>query len=631
MDQKRLIEILNNIKNVKIGVIGDFCVDAYWLLENGNTEYSIETGKKTLAVTKQKYSLGGAGNVIWNLVDIGIAKAYAFGIIGDDLFGREMINLLKKLNVETDGMIVQDNAWDTPVYSKPYIGLDEQERIDFGRFNKISGGSEDRLMDKIFSVIDSLDALIINQQLKNGIYSDKIINELNRLFIKKSDKIFLMDSRNKNDRFSNVIFKINGTEAARLCGENAEISESISPAQLEKYAEKIYEKANRPVFISRGGRGLVYYNGKEFNCIPGILINKKIDTVGAGDTMASAITACLSAGAGINESAEIANLAAGVTIQKIQVTGTASPSEITEIHEFADYIYHPELADDYRNSRYYKNSEIEIINDSLKLGNIKHVVFDHDGSISTLRQGWEDIMEPVMIKSILGKEYNTINEEMYQRAKKRVNEYIDQSTGIETILQMHALVDIINEFAVIPKSEVLTPIQYKEIYNEELLNKVNHRLDKFRNNELDVSDFTIKGVLEFLELLKKNGIKMYLASGTDKQDVIREAEALGYAHYFEGHIYGSTGDITKNVKRMVIENIITGNNLSGDSLAVFGDGPVEIREIKRRGGIAVGIASDEVRRYSMSLNKRSRLIKSGADFIIPDFSQAGKLFKMLFD
>jgi rfaE bifunctional protein kinase chain/domain len=630
MEKQRLIDILHKIKNVKIGVIGDFCVDAYWLLDDGNPEYSLETNKKTFAVIKQKYSLGGAGNVIWNLADLGIEKAYAFGVIGDDLFGREMINLLNKLNVDTNGMITQAKDWDTPVYSKPYLGFDEQERIDFGRYNKISTDTEKKLLEIFESEINKLDAVIINQQLKQGIYSESIIKSLNDIIMQKPEKIFLLDSRNKNDRFYNVVFKINGTEAAKLCGEDAEISESIALTDLERYSKQIYQRAKRSVFISRGSRGIVYFDGNKFDSIPGIQINKKTDTVGAGDTVASAITACLSVGVSISEAAEIANLSAGVTVQKILVTGTANQTEIIDMHENANYIYHPELADDYRNSKFHKETEIEIINGYIQHGNIKHVVFDHDGTISTLRQGWEDIMEPVMIKSILGKQYNTINEEMYQRVKKRVNEYIDQSTGIETIVQMHSLVEIINEFGFIPKDEVLSPIQYKEIYNTELLNKVNKRLIKLKNNELDVSDFVVKGILKFFDLLKNNDIKMYLASGTDTMDVMREAESLGYAHYFEGRIYGSIGDITKNVKRIVIEKIISSNKLDGNSLAVFGDGPVEIREVKRRGGIAIGVASDEVRRYSLSLNKRSRLIKSGADYIIPDFSQSDKLSDLLF-
>jgi hypothetical protein len=81
---------------------------------------------------------------------------------------------------------------------------------------------------------------------------------------------------------------------------------------------------------------------------------------------------------------------------------------------------------------------------------------------------------------------------------------------------------------------------------------------------------------------------------------------------------------------MVIEKIMTENNLHGSELAVFGDGPVEIRECSKRGGIAVGTATDEIRRHGLNPEKRTRLIKAGAHIIVPDFSQKDKLIKLLF-
>ena len=238
-------------------------------------------------------------------------------------------------------------------------------------------------------------------------------------------------------------------------------------------------------------------------------------------------------------------------------------------------------------------------------------------------------MEPMMIKAILCKSYVTVNEETYQRVKKRVKEYIYQSTGIETIVQMQSLADMVKEFGIVPDKEILTPIEYKQLYNDALMKKVNYRIQKLNAGELEVNDFIIKGAIDFLELLKKNNIKVYLASGTDAQDVRREAESLGYAHYFGEHIYGSLGYKSTNAKRQVIESIIEKNNLRGNQLAAFGDGPVELREVKKVGGIAIGIASDEIRRYGINQIKRSRLIKAGADIIIRDYSASKKLFDML--
>ena len=81
---------------------------------------------------------------------------------------------------------------------------------------------------------------------------------------------------------------------------------------------------------------------------------------------------------------------------------------------------------------------------------------------------------------------------------------------------------------------------------------------------------------------------------------------------------------------MVIESIIRDNNLKKFEFAVIGDGPVEIREGKKKSGIAIGVASDEKKGYGLNLNKRRKLINAGADIIIPDFSEYQALLSFLF-
>ncbi len=628
MNKSRLFEILERIKNTNVGVVGDFCLDAYWQLDTSPPELSLETGKPTQAVVKQRYSLGAAGNIVNNLVDIGTGKVYAFGVTSDDLFGRELLLQLKKQHVETSGIIIQNTGWDTSVYAKPYLGMEEQNRIDFGRFNIISADAERRLIEQIKRNIPNINALIINQQLSTGIYSSNLVNSLNEIAAKYPEKIFILDSRNRSSEFFNMICKLNASEAARVCGKDHDSSEFISIDELKNYARQIIEQPHKAVFITRGRRGILMYDSQRFTEIPGIQILKKIDPVGAGDTTVSAIAVVLASGGTFEEASIVSNLASSVTIQKLQQTGTASPEELADMWENADYVYRPELADDTRRAKILKDSEIEIVAYEATFSRIEHAIFDHDGTISTLRQGWEDIMEPVMVRSILGDHYETAEEQIYQLVLKRVREYIDQSTGIETIHQMHALVEMVQEFGFVPKDKVLDSFGYKKIYNDALMKLVSYRINRLKSGELSISDFTIKGVTQFLEILYNHGIKLYLASGTDREDVVREVESLGYAHLFEGRIYGYTGNAAVNTKRIVVESIIRENKLYGLQLACFGDGPVELRETKKQGGIAIGVASDEIRRYGLNLTKRNRLIKAGADLVIPDFSQYEKLIQM---
>ena len=164
MTHDRLTGLLTQLRRTRIGVIGDFCLDAYWQLDTGRPGLSIETGKPTRAVRLHRYSLGGAGNVVSNLVDLGVMNVYGFSVISDDIFGREMISQLRERNVDTYGMVAQSEGWDTPVYAKPYLDAEEQERIDFGRWNSILPECEVKLAGALRTIAPNLDALIVNQQ-----------------------------------------------------------------------------------------------------------------------------------------------------------------------------------------------------------------------------------------------------------------------------------------------------------------------------------------------------------------------------------------------------------------------------------------------------------------------------------
>jgi sugar/nucleoside kinase (ribokinase family)/phosphoglycolate phosphatase-like HAD superfamily hydrolase len=550
--------------------------------------------------------------------------------VGDDIFGRELRRQFHELNVDTKHLVIQKENFDTVTFGKPYLEDKEQPRIDFGFFNKRAAETDKELLEGITDALQKADALIMNQQVPGSITNESFIDQANALFEKYTDKIVLLDSRHFGHKFKNIYRKTNDLEAAQLNNVDVKLDDVLTLADVNKYALSLYKQFNKPVFLTRGPRGIITVDSDGIHEVPGIQLLKKLDIVGAGDTVTSALALCLGAGLGPAEASEFANLAAGVTVQKLYQTGTASGSEILEIGKDTDYIYQPELASDRRGACYFEDSEIELCYESIPFGRIKHAVFDNDGTISTLRQGWEQIMAPVMVKAVLGDKYETADEILYHKVKSRVADYIDKSTGIQTIIQMEALVEMVREFGIVTDDDILDKFGYKEIYNDALMEQVNRRIEKYKRGELDINDYTIKGALEFLKAMKDKGIKLYLASGTDRQDVIAESEALGYAQLFDGGVYGAVGDITKYSKKMVIEKIMAENNLQGPELVVFGDGPVEIRECRKRDGIAVGVASDEIRRHGLNIEKRTRLIKAGAHLIVPDFSQHDALIKLLF-
>jgi phosphoglycolate phosphatase-like HAD superfamily hydrolase len=422
---------------------------------------------------------------------------------------------------------------------------------------------------------------------------------------------------------------LNEREVMKASGKPVEATVAVALEDLVQRAQNLCERWKSPLIVTRGERGCLVFPDDEPRQIFGLHLPGPTDPVGAGDTFSSALAAIISTGASLTEAASMANIAAAVTAQKLFQTGTASRDEILELGSKADCVFYPELAQSPHRARFVNESEIEMITEQLPALNIRHAVFDHDGTISTLREGWEKIMEPMMIKSIFGKQHGTADEMIFHRVRNGVRELIDRTTGIQTISQMGELVHLVRHFGFVPEGEILSPSEYKSIFNEELIALVNARLAKLDSGELAISDFTLKGAVPFLRALKEEGVLLYLASGTDEEDVKREAERLGYADVFDNRIYGSIGEVAKDAKKVVIERIFNEVGGAADQLAVFGDGPVEMREAKRRGAVAIGVASDELRRFGMNPGKRSRLVRAGAGVLVPDFSQWQKLWEVL--
>ena len=630
MKKQQLQKILEDITAVKIAVVGDFCLDAYWFIDEAMSEISVETNLATRPIRQQRYALGGAGNVASNLAAMKIKDIRAFGVIGTDPFGAEMLRIMKKTGIETGSLLIQEELWHTHTYAKPYVNEKESNRVDFGNYNQLSEKTADHLITNLLAEIPQVDIILINQQVPSGIHTDYFRKRLLEVIRKLPEKLFIIDSRHFNDYYTGAIRKMNDTEAMRLCGMSKNPDEVVLHSEVVAAAGMLYERFRKPLFITRGSKGSLAIDQSGITEVPGLLILSKVDTVGAGDSYLAGAAAALAAGYDMGFAAALGTFVAGVTVQKLFQTGTATPEEILSIGQDPDYVYAPELAEDIRQAQYFMNTEIEIIHTWEKKPLIRHAIFDHDGTISTLREGWEQIMAPMMIKAILGDRFMEADEALYQKVYTRVHDFIDRTTGIQTLVQMKFLLDLIREFGCVPPDKMLDQFGYKQVYNEELLKMVQERERKLQRGELSIEDLTIKNAIVFLQKLHDAGIQLYLASGTDLQDVKNEARVLGYHHLFGDRIYGAVGDVAVEAKKMVLNRILdTIGESAFSSVVTFGDGPVEIRETRKRGGLTVGIASNEQKRFGLNEHKRSRLIKAGADIVVPDFSQSQYLLSLL--
>lgn len=252
---------------------------------------------------------------------------------------------------------------------------------------------------------------------------------------------------------------------------------------------------------------------------------------------------------------------------------------------------------------------------------IRFALFDFDGTISTIRQGWEDIMVPMMVEMICGGPCDD------PEVRREVEAYVDESTGIQTILQMEWLAEAVRRHGRV--AHPLDAQAYKAIYNARLLRPVRDRLDRLSRGILSPGDLSIAGSIGFVRALYERGLTLFLASGTDEAYVRNEAEHLGIAPFFRGGLFGALRTFQEYSKEKVIRRILQEHDLHGEGLMVVGDGPVEIRHARAAGAVAVGVASDEIRRRGWNERKRERLIRAGAHLLIPDFEQADHLLDLI--
>ncbi|HMO64382.1 MAG TPA: HAD hydrolase-like protein [Verrucomicrobiota bacterium] len=249
---------------------------------------------------------------------------------------------------------------------------------------------------------------------------------------------------------------------------------------------------------------------------------------------------------------------------------------------------------------------------------IRHVLFDFDGTLSLIREGWPEVMVPLFAELL-----PPLPGESAAEREHLAFEDIMRLNGKQTIYQMIQLADRIRERGGTPGE----PLDYKHEYLRRLNLRIAGRVAALREGRLRPDDLLVHGSRRLLDLLAARGLTLHLASGTDEVYVRQEAELLGLNPYFGPRIYGAQDNYRSFSKKLVIGRILAENGIPGENLLAIGDGYVEIENTKQAGGLAVAVASDEAHNGSgrMDAWKRQRLLGVGADVVVPDYRDAEAL------
>lgn len=325
MNFKSVVESFNS---KRILIVGDVMIDAYML---GNVNrISPEAPVPIVSLKKQEERLGGAANVAINIVAMG-AKAIICSVIGDDRSGRKMVELLNENNISSAGIVFSKDR-DTTIKTRVIGNNQHLLRIDAEHTHDLNQIEENQLIEKVSELINNqeIDALIFEDYNK-GVLTEKVINSITEIANDKGIPT-TVDPKNKNFfAYKNVtLFKPNFKELKEGVGFNFTVDQK---EEFEKAITLLEANLNNKIsFITLSEHGVFIKDSNDKFFIPAHIRNIA-DVSGAGDTVISLATLCLTANLPLKWIAEISNLAGGLVCEKSGVVSIDKNQLIEEVEK----------------------------------------------------------------------------------------------------------------------------------------------------------------------------------------------------------------------------------------------------------------------------------------------------------
>ncbi len=267
---------------------------------------------------------------------------------------------------------------------------------------------------------------------------------------------------------------------------------------------------------------------------------------------------------------------------------------------------------------------IEFLNPDSSRRVFRAVLFDFDGTLSLIREGWADVMVGMMTERLRGMGLMRASEPDERAGLERL---VMALNGAPTIRQMEAFAEEVRRRGGRPDD----PWDYLRDYLDRLTAVVRDRWAALESGAASADAWVVPGAHGLLAELRDRGVPLFVASGTDLDHVEREAGLLGLAGFFPTGINAPKDNDPAFSKAAVIDRILRELRIGGEELLGFGDGVVETTEVKKVGGVAVGVASSPhgSRPGIVNPDKQARLLAAGADLIIPDYSDPVALVRRL--
>lgn len=268
----------------------------------------------------------------------------------------------------------------------------------------------------------------------------------------------------------------------------------------------------------------------------------------------------------------------------------------------------------------------EVVNSSIRRGPFRAALFDFDGTLSLIREGWPRIMVGMMVDHLRAM---GLVREPEPALWVHLDHLVMELNGAPTIRQMEVFTEEVRRRAGMPaEAEV-----YLAEYTGRLMIAARERWRGLESVADCTASWVVPDAHAILANLRDRGVVLHVASGTDYAHVAHEAHLLEIDSFFPCRINAPRDNSAAFAKADVIARVLAEGDIRGQDLIGFGDGVVETREVKRAGGVAVGVASSEpgTGRGIVNAEKRARLIAAGADLIVPDYSEQEELVRWLWN
>jgi len=331
--QNEFESIARRYPNLRVAIVGDYCLDRYLEIDPRKSETSIETGRPVYNVTDVRFQPGGAGTILNNLAALGIGEIIPIGFCGRDAEGHELheaLNLLPGINLNHFLCTPERRTFTycKPLLCRPGEPPEELNRIDFKNWSKTPSPVTDIIADSLQTIASEVDAIIVLDQVDEpdtGVITERVLQELGRISRQHPGIFIIGDSRRGFTDWPEVCFKMNSREFARHTN-----SPVASPEDVVKLLEESAIDRAQPIFVTLAEHGIAVASpGAQVLHEPGLPARSEIDIVGAGDAVTANLAAAIATGCPSLDAASIANHAASIVIQKLGTTGTASVPEIS--------------------------------------------------------------------------------------------------------------------------------------------------------------------------------------------------------------------------------------------------------------------------------------------------------------